>query len=57
MRLAHLRWRRYLDAFVDGELDERVHRRVSQHFAHCTVCDDLARLTVAVKRAVARRAI
>jgi len=32
------RLERYLTAYADGELDERLRRKVEEHLAHCTVC-------------------
>lgn len=56
MHLDHLRFRRYVDAFVDGELDDDLRVRVSEHIAECPMCDREARLTVHVKGSLAQRA-
>ncbi len=54
MHLDHLRYRRYLDAFVDGELDGDLRARVSGHVAVCPMCGRDAELTIHVKDSLAR---
>lgn len=54
MRLDHLRYRRYLDAFVDGELDGDLRGRVAGHVAACPMCARDADVTVHVKHSLAR---
>ena len=55
MHLDHLRYRRYVDAYVDGELDDDLRVRVSDHVAICGMCGREAVLTVHVKHCLARR--
>ena len=55
MHLDHLRYRRYLDAFVDGELNGGLQSRVSDHVADCPMCHRGAELTIHVKHSLARR--
>jgi anti-sigma factor RsiW len=55
MHLDHLRYRRYIDAFVDGELDGDLRSRVSGHVAACPMCGRDAELTIHVKHSLARR--
>lgn len=54
MHLDHLRYRRYLDAFVDGELDGDLRSRVSGHVAVCPMCGRDAELTIHVKDSLTR---
>ena len=54
MHLDHLRYRRYIDAFVDGELDGDSRSRVSGHVAVCPMCGRDAELTIHVKHSLAR---
>ncbi|MBI4936375.1 MAG: zf-HC2 domain-containing protein [Actinobacteria bacterium] len=54
MHLDHLRYRRYVDAFVDGELDGALRSRVSSHIAECPMCDREAEMTVHIKDSLAR---
>ena len=54
MHLDHLRYRRYLDAFVDGELDGDLRSRASDHVAICPMCGRDAELTIHVKHSLAR---
>lgn len=56
MHLDHLRYRRYLDAFIDGELDGELRQRVSDHVVECGMCGRDAVVTVHVKHSLARRA-
>lgn len=53
MHLDHLRYRRYVDAFVDGELDGALRDRVAHHLAECPMCHDAALVTVRVKGSLA----
>ena len=53
MHLDHLRCRRYLDAFVDGELDGDLRTRVGSHVAICPMCDRDAELTIHMKHSLA----
>jgi anti-sigma factor RsiW len=55
MHLDHLRYRRYLDAFIDGELDGELRQRVSDHVVECGMCGRDAVVTVHVKHSLARR--
>ena len=55
LHLDHLRYRRYIDAFVDGELNGELRSRVSGHVAVCPVCGRDAELTIHVKNSLARR--
>lgn len=57
LRLDHLRYRRYVDAFVDGELIGELRRRVSEHVAECPMCGRDAELTVHVKHSLARHSL
>ncbi|MCB9395962.1 MAG: zf-HC2 domain-containing protein [Acidimicrobiaceae bacterium] len=57
LRLAHHRYRRFVDAFVDGELDGDLRRRVGAHVAECPMCGRDAELTVHVKHSLARRGL
>lgn len=54
MHLDHLRYRRYIDAFVDGELDRDLRSRVGDHVAICPMCGRDAELTIHVKHSLAR---
>ena len=54
-RLNHLRYRRYLDAHLDGELTGTRAARVAGHVAECAQCRPAAELTVKVKDRLARR--
>ncbi|MFP4511648.1 MAG: zf-HC2 domain-containing protein [Acidimicrobiales bacterium] len=47
--LAHLRYRRFLDAHVDHELSDVLAPRVATHVASCPRCTDEADLTMVVK--------
>jgi anti-sigma factor RsiW len=50
-RTEHLRYRRFLDAYVDGELgDGQLEPRVGAHVAHCPMCLQAARITAVVKQ-------
>lgn len=53
MYLDHLRYRRYIDAFIDGELDGDLRNRVGDHVALCPMCDRDAGLTIHVKYSLA----
>jgi anti-sigma factor RsiW len=53
-RVEHLRYRRYLDAFVDGELTGGRARRVEAHVTACPMCLDRLDLTAHVKESLAR---
>jgi anti-sigma factor RsiW len=55
MQLDHIRYRRYVDAFVDGELDGSLRERVGRHLALCPMCGSEAELTIHLKRSLARR--
>ena len=55
MHLDHLRYRRYVDAYVDGELHDDLRERVDGHVAMCPMCSRAADLTVHVKHSLARR--
>ncbi|CAN5433200.1 hypothetical protein BH18ACT3_BH18ACT3_08800 [soil metagenome] len=49
-RVEHLRFRGYLDAHVDGELDEsRLAHAVADHVTRCPTCAGAARTTRVVK--------
>jgi anti-sigma factor RsiW len=54
-RLDHLRYRRYLDAFVDGELRGELSARVERHVTTCPMCLDSLDVTAHVKESLARR--
>lgn len=55
MHLDHLRYRRYVDAYVDGELEGDLRRRVIAHLMDCERCGERAQLTVQLKYDLARR--
>jgi anti-sigma factor RsiW len=50
-----MRFRRFLDAHVDGELDERLAPRVADHVASCPMCGGTAQFTVVLKRHLSLR--
>ncbi|MGD9701204.1 MAG: hypothetical protein AB7Q42_12720 [Acidimicrobiia bacterium] len=55
-RIEHLRYRRYLDAHVDGELaDAELDRRVALHVERCPMCGQAARVTAVVKHRLSLR--
>jgi len=55
-RIGHLRYRRYLDALVDGELaDPELDRRVARHVARCPMCGQAAHVTAVVKHRLSLR--
>jgi anti-sigma factor RsiW len=54
MPIEHLRYQRYVDAFVDGELDGRRRDKVAAHIAACPQCSRDAGLTVNMKYSLAR---
>lgn len=51
--IAHIRYRRMLDAFVDGELNDARAARVERHIRSCPMCGPDADITVRVKAALA----
>ena len=54
--IQHLRYRRFLDAHVDGELADPTHaRRVADHVRRCPMCRDAAGVTGVVKQRLSRR--
>jgi anti-sigma factor RsiW len=54
--IEHLRYRRFLDAHVDGELADPAHaRRVADHVDGCPMCRDAARTTEVVKHRLSLR--
>ena len=54
--IEHMRYRRLLDAHVDGELtDPTLDHRVEQHIARCPMCRHAARVNVVVKQRLTRR--
>ncbi len=55
LRLDHLRYRRLVDAYVDGELDGELRLRVDDHVSVCPMCGREARMTVHVKHSLACR--
>jgi len=50
-----MRFRRFLDAHVDGELDERLASRVADHVALCPMCTGTAQFTIVLKRHLSLR--
>lgn len=50
----HLRYRRYLDAHVDGELIGNLGNRVAIHVVVCPMCTREVELTDRIKRSLAR---
>ncbi len=56
MPIEHLRYHRYVDAFVDGELAGRRRARVAAHVAACPECSQAAGTTVHMKYSLARTA-
>ena len=55
-RVDHLRLRRYLDAYVDGEIDDsRLAHDMADHVAHCPMCAATARTTTVVKHRLSLR--
>mgnify|MGYP003407473124 CR=1 FL=1 len=56
MPIEHLRYQRYVDAFVDGELAGRRRARVAAHVAACPECSRAAGTTVHMKYSLARTA-
>lgn len=54
--LEHVRYRRFLDAHVDGELADPAHaRRVAEHVARCPMCGDAADATAVIKHRLSLR--
>ncbi|MGD9794354.1 MAG: zf-HC2 domain-containing protein [Acidimicrobiia bacterium] len=53
--LEHFRYRRYLDAHVDGELSGPLRTRVADHVATCPMCGHRAELTLDMKNSLSRR--
>lgn len=52
----HLRYRRFLDAHVDGELTNPAQAgRVAAHVARCPMCGDAARTTAVLKHRLSLR--
>ncbi len=52
----HLRYRRYLDAHVDGEVtDPNLARRVAEHIARCPMCGHDAHTTTVLKHRLSLR--
>ena len=49
-RLGHLRYRRYLDASIDGELTGEQARRVRAHLSMCPMCVRDEHTTLLAKR-------
>ncbi|MGE0139494.1 MAG: zf-HC2 domain-containing protein [Ilumatobacteraceae bacterium] len=49
-RLEHLRYRRFLDAAIDGELTGEQARRVRAHVSACPRCARDEDLTLTIKR-------
>lgn len=54
-RLEHLRYRRYLDAYVDQELEGDLSARVGRHVRSCEMCAAAARTTQVVKHRLSLR--
>jgi len=50
--VTHLRMRRLVSAYVDGELDDETARRVADHLRHCWRCSGDAELDEMVKRSL-----
>ncbi len=55
-KIAHLRARRRLDAFVDGELLEPRRAEVQYHLDECPDCSAHVRLLLAMRRSLRRLA-
>jgi anti-sigma factor RsiW len=55
LHIDHFRNRRYLDAYVDGELTGGLAARVAGHVADCPMCGREQELTMHVKESLARR--
>jgi anti-sigma factor RsiW len=54
--IEHLRYRRFLDAHVDGELaDQARARRVADHVDRCPMCREAAHTTEVVKHRLSLR--
>ncbi len=53
--IEHLRYRRYLDAHVDSELDAELAGRVAVHVADCPMCTGAANTTAVVKHRLSLR--
>lgn len=54
-KIDHLRYRRYVDAYVDGELHGSLAARVARHVDGCPMCGPDAEVTVRIKHSLARR--
>jgi anti-sigma factor RsiW len=54
-RIEHMRYRRYLDAHVDGELGAELAGRVADHVANCPMCSGAANATALVKHRLSLR--
>jgi anti-sigma factor RsiW len=54
-RIEHMRYRRYLDAHVDGELDAELAGRVADHVENCPMCTGAANTTAVVKHRLSLR--
>ncbi len=53
MHLDHFLYRRYTDAFIDGELDKDLWSRVGEHVAVCGMCGRDAEVTIHMKHSLA----
>lgn len=53
--LEHMRYRKLLDAHVDGELTGPRAAKVANHVSHCEMCRGAALITMVVKRRLALR--
>jgi len=54
-RFTHLRYGRYLDAHVDGELRGAFAAAVREHVARCRMCGHASRTTMLIKQRLALR--
>ncbi len=54
-KIDHLRYRRFVDAYVDGELHGALADRVARHVDTCPMCGPDAEVTVRIKHSLARR--
>lgn len=55
LRVQHVRFRHYVDAHVDAELQPRLATILEGHIAQCAPCAAVADVTVLIKRRLSRR--
>jgi anti-sigma factor RsiW len=53
--IGHRRWRKAIDAYVDGELDPDVRAQVAAHVRRCWWCSEDVELTGMIKASLRQR--